>query len=140
MRNSTYHKTLRICAAIVTLVLVFDSGLLSPITKQLSNQTQLHLASVIGVGAAVEPTELNLMTAELTKQKAALDKRESALREREITVNVARTKEGSNSNQVSTYLISVLLFIILVLMVLNYVLDFTRERHLRNLATLKHNS
>ena len=131
---SLYHRCLRVAGVILAGVLLFDSGLLIPVTRELSDQTGKHVASVIGVGAAVEPTELNTLTAELTKQKQALDKREAALSEREIAVGLSSDVSPANQSGFSTYILSALLFVIVLLLILNYVMDFLREQHLRALA------
>lgn len=131
MENSVYHMLLRISALTLAIVLLFDSGLLSPLTKQLSDDTQLYLANAVGVGASVRPTEVNTLTAQLTQKTKELESREEALREREITVGITDTAVEKVDTDISTYILSVLLFIIIVLIVLNYALDFARERRLR---------
>jgi hypothetical protein len=129
-----YHQCLRSSALLLIALLIFDSGFISPLTKQLSNNTYNYVANVISVGAAVAPTELNILTAELTAQKKALEDREKNLKEREMAVGLGG--ETQSSKDISTYVLSVLLFIILVLLTLNYALDFSRERRLFN-ASLK---
>jgi len=69
MQHSLYHSLLRVATASLALVLLFDSGFVLPVTKELSNNTQLYLGNVVGVSAGVEATELSLMTAELTKKE-----------------------------------------------------------------------
>lgn len=119
---------LRVAALSVALVLLFDSGIVSPVTKQLSLGTQTYLASVVGATASVEPNGLNTVTAELTKRQQELDVREASLNEREINVAVGGSA-GENAD-LSTYLMSVVLFILLVLITLNYALDFARQKRL----------
>ena len=120
-----YHIALRNAAVVIAFVLLFDSGLLGPVAKQLADGTEVYLANVVGVGASVQPTELNSITAALTEREQALAEREAALTQRELAVGL--NAEGANSQgDLSTYIISSLLFIILVLIVLNYILDFTR--------------
>lgn len=129
MQHTLYHSLLRITSVVVAFVLVFDSGLLSPATKELSRATQNYLANVVSVTATVNPNELNQITAELTKQKTALEEREQALEEREVAI--ARNSSGdSATNDYSTYILSTILFILLVLIVLNYGLDYARMRKL----------
>lgn len=106
-------------------ILVFQSGFLSPVTKQLSSNTWSYVASSIGVNATVAPNELNQITAQLTAKERELDQRERALNERQIQVGL------NDQNQVgglATYVLSSILFILLVLMVLNYILDYLRSR------------
>ena len=93
MQDSSYHTLLRISALTLALVLLFDSGLLSPVSKQLSQNTQQYLANAVGVGASVEPTELNSLTLQLTQRNQELDAREAALSEREISVGLNAPSE-----------------------------------------------
>ena len=127
MNFSTYHSLLRSSALVLMALLLFDSGILTPVTNSLSDQTQIYLANVVGIGASVTPTELNTLTAAITAQKTELDKREQVVAEREILLT-QNSPSGFSANNISTYVLSVLLFVILVLLVLNYVLDFRRER------------
>ncbi len=124
MKDSLYHTILRVSALTLTLVLLFVSGFLAPVTKELSQNAGTYLANAIGIYAGVEPNELNVITAELTKQKTELDAREKALSEREINVDVG----SGGSTDTSTFILSAILFIILVLIILNYILDYLRAR------------
>lgn len=123
--DTIYHRVLRVSAVVCAFVLLFESGLVSPVTKQLSLETHQYLANAVGVGAAVEPTELNSLTSELTQQKLALQAREQAITEREIQIGLTA---GESPNQTSTYVLSGVLFILLVLIILNYTLDYLRAR------------
>lgn len=123
-KDSMYHRVLRVAAVVAALVLLFESGLVHQSTAVLSSNTHRYLANAVGVGATIEPTELNTMTAELTAQKKALAEREAALREREIAVDLG----GSATDEQATYLLASILFVLLALIVLNYVLDFLRAR------------
>lgn len=127
-----YHSALRVAALSLALLLVFDSGMVSPFTKELSQGTQDYLANAVGATASVSPNELNVITAELTKRQRELDAREAALSEREMNVGLSTGAEEEGP-PISTYILSVLLFIILVLIVLNYALDFARQRRLNYL-------
>ncbi len=132
MEHTHYHKLLRVGALVLALVLVFDSGLLFSRTAVLSHGTQSYVASVIGVGASVAPTELNQLTAELTAQKRELDAREAALKERELNIGLG----SGGSENYSTYVLASILFILLVLILLNYTLDYLRSREERNAVTV----
>ncbi len=125
LQHSMYHIILRTTALTLALVLLFDSGVLAPVTKEISNQTQSYLASAIGMTASVQPTELNQYTAQLAQREKLLTEREAEVAAREIAVNLA---ESGAQKDYSTYILSVLLFILLVLIVLNYVLDYIRQR------------
>ena len=124
---SLYHRALRIAAIVTALVMVFQSGLISDKTAYLATGTQSYLANAIGVSAGVRPTELNEYTAALTAKERELAAREAALTSREITV--ARQQQGGmGASDQTTYVLAGALFVLLVLIVLNYTLDFLRQR------------
>lgn len=125
--DSSYHSILRIGALTLALVLLFVSGILSPLTKSLTVNTGQYLASAVGASASVKPTEINQITAALTEQKTELDKREAAIKEREIAIGLS-ADEVEEKADFSSFVLSILLFVILVLMILNYVLDYQRWR------------
>lgn len=125
-QDSNYHKILRVSAVVCALTLVFESGLLNSATAQLSQNTHSYLASTIGMSASVQPTELNKMTAALTERDRDLSVREAALNEREIAIKL-ETSSGSNDDR-AVYILASILFILLVLIVLNYTLDYLRAR------------
>lgn len=129
LRDSNYHRFLRVAAVVCAVVLVFESGLLRESTKGLAEQTHLYLASAIGVNASVPKTELNQLTAQITQKEQELQAREAALREREIEAGL--TSGVSNSTDNTTYIMAGILFILLVLILLNYTLDYLRLRELQ---------
>ncbi len=124
--DSTYHSLLRIGVAVTTLVMLFQSGFVSPVTARLADSTGQYLANVVGVSVGVAPTELNQMTAALTARERELEARELAVAEREIAVNIAPGGEGNRDR--TTFVLATILFILLVLIVLNYALDYLRVR------------
>jgi hypothetical protein len=108
---------------------LFESGVINESTKAIATDTHQYLANAVGASASVNPTELNQITAALTAQKSELDSREAALREREIQVNLSN---GSNAgNETATYVLSSILFVLLVLILLNYTLDYLRMKEAR---------
>ncbi len=125
MEDSLYRILLRVSALTLAFVLLFESGVLSPFTHQLAQNAGLYVANTIGMSAAVQPNEYNTITAELTKMRTDLDARERALAEREIAVDVGGS---GSSNDLSTFVLSGLLFILLTLIILNYILDYIRSR------------
>lgn len=136
LEKTYYHKFLRVSALIVACVLVFESGLLTDRTKNLSESTHSYLANAIGVSVGVAPTELNKYTAELTQKEQELIKREAAISEREISVNL---KTGETEGRDTTVLLlSAILTIMLILIVLNYVMDYLRYR--KSQVLLLHNN
>jgi len=126
LEETSYHKILRISSAVVATVLLFQAGFVSSTTALMAKGTQDYMANAVGVFVGVTPTELNQITAEVTAQKLALDSREQAIVEREIAVGI---KPGSNSTQsTTTFILSGALFILLVLIILNYALDYVRSK------------
>lgn len=131
MQVNRYRSFLRVSMLVMTMVLVFDGGFLFPITKQLSDNTILYLASVgagVGATATVPVNEINTLSAQLREQKDALDAREAALHEREIATRDFGTP---GETDYSTYIISAILFLLTVLLILNYAMDWARVRPLR---------
>lgn len=125
MQVSRYHRFLRVSVLVALFALVFDGGFIFPVTKQLSQNTYMYLGSVgSSMSAVVPPNEINTLTAQITEQQRNLDAREAALREREIS---ARSYDTGGTDY-STYIISIILFILTVLMVLNYAMDWARIR------------
>jgi hypothetical protein len=122
--HSGYHKFLRVSALVCALTLVFESGLISTSTVALSKNTHQYLANAIGMSASVEPTELNLYTAQLTQKERELEDREAALIEREILVGLSQSENPGNNT--TTYILASILFILLILIILNYTLDYLR--------------
>jgi len=118
MRDSVYHKLLRISALTFAFILLFDSGMLSPVTRELSHDTGMYLANAIGINAGVLSTDISNLTAQLQE-------REQRIAEREIAVSLKEASRGGLEGM-STFILSVVLFVLLVLIVLNYVLDFMR--------------
>lgn len=120
-----YHKLLRISAVVLAIALVFQSGMASNTTALMALQTQSYLANSVGVFVGVEPTEINTITAGLTAKELALDAREQALNQREIDVGI---NGGGATRDMTTFVMGLVLFIVVLLLVLNYSLDYLRYR------------
>lgn len=131
MEQTMYHQILRIGVVVTAFVLLFDSGYVVEDSKLISQNTQSYLANVIGVSAAIPANELNVITAELTAKETALNEREAAIEAREISLN--RNPAAPDTDH-STFILSGILFIMLVLIVLNYGLDYARLRRIEELA------
>lgn len=113
----------------LTLVLLFDGGFIAPVTKQLSDNTLQYVGNSISgssVSLSVEQTPLNEYTAELTERERELNAREAALSERGIQ---ARDFTDGTGTDYSVYILSVILFVLTVLIVLNYAMDWARTRN-----------
>lgn len=126
MEHTLYHSILRVSAAVCALILLFDGGFIVEDTAELSQNAQYYVANAISVSVGIPPTELNTMTAALTERQRELDAREQAIIEREITLQ--ENPAVAPQSDISTFLISVVLFILLSLIILNYGLDYARVR------------
>jgi len=124
---SQYHKVLRVLCVVVATVLIFDSGLLVPTTARFSDHTQQYLASAIGVSVGVPENDVNRLTTRIAELELALDAQSRVSGDRELALGLQTAPAGS---QTSVYVLSGILFILLLLIVLNYVLDFYRSRRL----------
>ena len=128
MRYSLYHKCLRVSALVLALLLLFVSGVLGQRAAELALHTQWYLANAVGVSVGVEETELNRITAALTERERSLTERELLLQQREIDVGLRTADDQPTWTIDTTYIIALLLFVIIVLLILNYVLDYLRYR------------
>ncbi|MBY0538351.1 hypothetical protein K2P47_03045 [Patescibacteria group bacterium] len=128
MEFTLYHKLLRVSSVVLAVALLFQAGLVSTTTAIMASQTQSYLANAVGVFVGVEPTELNTITAGLTEQKLALDARENELRQREIAVGI---DQGGATRDMTTFVMGLVLFIVVLLLVLNYSLDYLRYREMK---------
>lgn len=132
---STYHRILRVAVAVFALVLVFQSGIITQSTARIASGTHAYLANAIGMSASVEPTELNQYTAALTEKERELEAREAALKEREVSVTLSEGQGLPAQSNSATYILASILFILLVLILLNYALDYVRARENRRVNT-----
>jgi hypothetical protein len=133
--NSLYHSILRVSLLVCAIALVFESGILSQSTAVLSQNTHSYLANAVGMSAGVAPTELNQYTAQLTQKERELEVREAALSERETAVNLT-SGSGANPNERATYVLAGILLILLVLILLNYTLDYLRLKKAQSAQTV----
>lgn len=134
IQDSNYHRILRVSAVVCAAVLLFESGLISESTVQMSQDTHMYIANSVGATASVAPNEFNVITAELTQQRRLLEAREAALTEREIAIGLS---ESGQASQRAIYLIASMLFILLTLIILNYALDYLRARDGRKEVVVK---
>ncbi len=125
MRHTPYHATLRVSAALVALGLLFVSGVVNQTTALIAEDAAQNIATAIGMSLGVTPNELNQITAVLTEREQQLNQRETAIRDREIELGLAA---GSSGTDTSTYILSAILFILLLMIVFNYILDFSRNQ------------
>lgn len=126
MEETVYHKVLRVFAVVFALLLLFESGIVDESTVAISRNAHMYVANSVGMSASVAPNELNQITAVLTEREKKLDEREAALAEREIAINLS-TSGDANSDK-AIFILSSILFILLVLILLNYTLDYLRAQ------------
>ncbi len=119
---SVYHSVLRVALCVCACLVAFDSGLLNESTKALSTGAQNYIASAVGVRVGVAENDVNILTKRITELESEL-----AQKERDIAVRL-NTDSNSPSFDTSTFVLSLILFILLVLIVLNYILDYVRLR------------
>ncbi len=125
MTEGLYHRLLRISLLVVAVMLIFDGGFITPVSKTLSENTYTYLASgAVGVFVGVEKNEINTLTAQITEKTKELDEREQALRQREI----AARDFNSSGTDYSVFILSLILFVLTLLILVNYFLDWRRTR------------
>lgn len=107
--SSSYHSVLRISALLVALALIFESGLLSPATQSIVHTAGQQFATAI----------------EATNDNATYDE-EALTLVRNDNVTTSATTPSSLSEV--TFLLATSLFILLLLIVLNYILHYLRGR------------
>ncbi len=125
LEHSVYHKVLRVSATVFAAVLLFQSGFFVPVTTQLSDRTGQYLANAVGVYVGVPENDANRLTTRIAELEAQVGAQDMQLRERDLNTGLTTGFGGSST---ATYVLSGILFIMLVLIVLNYVLDFYRSR------------
>jgi len=131
LQYSLYHSFLRVAMVVFAVLLVFDSGIISDKTKNLSISTQDYLASAVGVRVGVSPNEVNQLTSRITELEQELE-----AKERLIAVNINNQSSNFPIDK-STLILSIILFILLVLIVMNYILDFLRMGQPKNFIQVK---
>jgi predicted PurR-regulated permease PerM len=116
-QHSLYHSALRIAALTLAITLLFTSGIVSSYTKNITYHTEEYLANVIGMQASVLPNEINTLSAQLEQKSRELKEREIA---------VALKEQSATTVDTTTFVLSIILFILTLLITLNYVFDFIR--------------
>lgn len=106
--TSSYHSVLRISALLLALALVFESGILSPATQSITHTAGVQLASII----------------EATTDGATYNEEARILIQKDNT-----SASGVSPSPLSevTFLLATSLFILLLLIVLNYILSYLRD-------------
>jgi len=125
IRYSIYHAVLRVSIVVTAVLLLFVSGFLHHTTALIAQDVSRQVATAVGMSLGVTPNELNQITAALTTREQQLQQRELLIREREIELGLST---GASSTNTSTYILSAILFILLLMIVFNYILDFSRTQ------------
>lgn len=121
-----YRSLLRVSLVVTALILVFQAGIVDDRTAYLFSQTSSQLSATVGMSVSVAPNEFNEITAELTKQQNLLAQREEQIAAREIDLGLNRGEP--TADQTTTYVLASILFVQLLLIILNYVLDYLRAK------------
>lgn len=101
--ESIYHKLLRVSSLLFAFLLIFSSGLVSPLTSQLTENSAKYAANLVNANSSL------------------VDSQNEPILTQESVV-------GEGSNETYTYLFAVILFVILLLMLLNYSLHFIGKK------------
>jgi hypothetical protein len=125
LEHSAYHKILRVSSLVVATVLMFEGGLFSSATARLANQTELYLANAVGVYVGVPENGVNSLTTRIAELEQEVGRKDEQLRDRELALGLGG---GASTSSTSTFVLAGILFIMLVLIVLNYALDYVRSR------------
>jgi hypothetical protein len=125
-QSMLYRSLLRVSLVVTAVILVFQAGVLDDRTAALFSQTTTELSAMVGMSASVAPTEYNTFTAELTEQQNLLAEREEQIAQREIELGL--NSDEPTNNQTTTYILASILFVQLLLIILNYGLDYLRAK------------
>jgi hypothetical protein len=128
LETSLYHKCLRVVALVLAVIVSFESGIFSSTTARLTEQTELYLANAVSIQVGVPENEVNILTARIAELEGQL----SAPAERSLNIGLGTSGVPDRS----TFILSGILFILLVLIVLNYALDYARSRESRGRAAI----
>ncbi len=122
-----YRSLLRVSVVVTAIVLLFQSGLVDDRTTVVFLDATENLQAMVGLSMSVAPTEITLFTAELTKRQQLLNAREETIasRENELGLTGGSTQ---NNTETTTYILAAILLIQLILLILNYLLDYVRSR------------
>lgn len=133
LEHSAYHKVLRVFALVMTAVLLFQGGVLSSTTAQLATMTQEYLAAAVGVSVGVPPNELNTLTSRIAELETQVGYKDAQLRERELALGLSSRNGDSYT---TTLILASIQFILLLLIVVNYTLDYFRVRKINRYAAV----
>lgn len=124
--ESWYHSGLRVALVVVAVMVVFESGIISGVTKDISAVAERQLAMVVGVAPKNTDSTITMPGVENEGLKVASLKPDiNRLPKTEIETTYDRT----------TYVLSTGLFILLLLTILNYVLDYLHRKEYQSLVT-----
>lgn len=106
-------------------VLMFQSGLYSKTTAQLSVVTGNYLAAAVGVSVGVPENDVNVLTKKIAELETQVGAKDAQLRERELSLGL--NSQDRTGTRVTMILAGIQL-VLLVLIVVNYALDYVRGR------------
>lgn len=128
LEHSPYHKTLRVMALVVMVVMLFQGGLVSKSTTELASITGEYLTAAVGVSVGVPQNELNTLTTRIAELETQVGYKDAQLRERELEIGLS---SRDNSSYSVTIILASIQFILLLLIVVNYTLDYFRAQKVR---------
>jgi len=109
--TSWYHSILRISVLVFALALVFESGILSSVTQTIAHTAGEQFATAIQATTDNANYDEEVLSPEIARNQSEV---------KTLTVSPTTTK--------STFLLSAIVFILLLLVVLNYILDYLRSK------------
>ena len=94
------------------------------VASDTGNRTLRQLGSVIGLYASVEPNEYNTLAQQLEEQKAELDKQKLQIEQEKAQLQ----QEKEDNNDITIIYVTSIGGLLLVLVLLNYFLDWRRRK------------
>lgn len=125
LEHSPYHKTLRVLSVVMVCVLMFQSGLYSKTTAQLSVVTGNYLTAAVGVSVGVPENDVNVLTKKIAELETQVGAKDAQLRERELSLGL---NSQENTGTRVTLILAGIQLVLLILIVVNYALDYLRGR------------
>ncbi len=106
---------------------IFVLGLVSAQVSAFPNRIDRQLALVTGINAAVAPNPINTLADQLSQKEQTLTEREQALQQQESSLRTMLQDEMAKERQTLLWEVSVAIGVLLVLIGINYYLDFLRR-------------
>lgn len=128
LRYSIYHSVLRISVLVFAILLVFDSGLVSPQSNVLSISTQQYLANTIS-------SQVGTVSVKNDEHIAIITKTDEMVSGKGNFTTISLSEDIPQVMNKSTLILSSIVFTLLLLILINYVVDCIRTRKMIVLKT-----